>query len=188
MAVGLGGVITKAAQNINANLFGGADRWGAPQRVRTVRGVMSMPRHCTCRYQVWWLMPPTIISTSRRWMFRQGRSSPSCLAHSSMQPGDLPMARPGRHGRGRWSARRHNCYRPTHSSPLGWSSSRKGVGLRDLADVVANLSRAGIVRCPYMMPPAQRVSPTHWSMPYLSGISMSVWKAASPPWRMVLMT
>jgi hypothetical protein len=39
-----------------------------------------------------------------------------------------------------------------------------------------------------MMPPAQIVSPTHWSTPYFSGMSMSVWNASSPPWRIVQMT
>ena len=36
--------------------------------------------------------------------------------------------------------------------------------------------------------PAQIVSPTHWSMPYLSGMSMSSWKASRPPWRIMQMT
>ena len=31
-----------------------------------------------------------------------------------------------------------------------------------------------MLRWPYMMPPAQSVSPTHWSTPYFSGMSMSV--------------
>ena len=45
-----------------------------------------------------------------------------------------------------------------------------------------------MLRWPYMMPPAQSVSPTHWSTPYFSGMSMSSWKASSPPMRVVLMT
>ena len=42
-------------------------------------------------------------------------------------------------------------------------------------------SNAGIPRCPYMMPPMQRVSPTHWSIPYFNGISTSVAKASNMP-------
>src|ERR1700753_1239076 len=37
------------------------------------------------------------------------------------------------------------------------------------------------------MPPAQMVSPTHWSTPYFSGIEISVAKASSPPTRTQLM-
>ena len=43
-------------------------------------------------------------------------------------------------------------------------------------------------RWPYMMPPAHSVSPTHWSTPYFSGMSMSCAKASSPPMRVQLTT
>ncbi len=42
--------------------------------------------------------------------------------------------------------------------------------------------------CPYRMPPAQIVSPTHWSTPYFKGIEMSVAKASTPPIRTVFIT
>ena len=45
-----------------------------------------------------------------------------------------------------------------------------------------------MVRWPYMMPPAQIVSPTHWSTPYFSGMLDVVAKASSPPMRTQLMT
>ena len=45
-----------------------------------------------------------------------------------------------------------------------------------------------MARWAYMMPPAQMVSPTHWSTPYLSGMSMSLVKASSPPMRTEHMT
>ena len=45
-----------------------------------------------------------------------------------------------------------------------------------------------MLRWPYRMPPAQMVSPTHWSTPYFSGISMSLAKALKPPMRTQLMT
>ena len=51
-----------------------------------------------------------------------------------------------------------------------------------------DMLRLCMVRCPYMIPPAHRVSPTHWSTPYLSGMSMSSWKASRRPWRMVEIT
>ena len=43
-------------------------------------------------------------------------------------------------------------------------------------------------RWPYMMPPAQMVSPTHWSTPYFSGMRMSSAKASSPPMRTQFIT
>ncbi len=43
-------------------------------------------------------------------------------------------------------------------------------------------------RWPYMMPPAQMVSPTHWSTPYFSGMAMSSAKASSPPMRTQFIT
>ena len=51
-----------------------------------------------------------------------------------------------------------------------------------------NASTCGMFRCAYIIPPAQIVSPTHWSMPYLSGTSMSVWNASSPPMGVQLIT
>src|SRR5665213_559489 len=43
-------------------------------------------------------------------------------------------------------------------------------------------------RWAYMIPPAHRVSPTHWSIPYLRGMSMSVAKASRPPIRVTTKT
>ena len=43
-------------------------------------------------------------------------------------------------------------------------------------------------RWPYRMPPAQSVSPTHWSTPYFSGMATSSSNASSPPIRVQLIT
>ena len=57
MAVGFGGVVAEAAQHVDADFLGRADSAGAASKSSSSRGIMSMPRHCTWRYQVWWLMP-----------------------------------------------------------------------------------------------------------------------------------
>ena len=134
-----------------------------------------MPRHCALMNHVWWLIPAATTSTSRRCdvllraairsflacpVLDAARDLPVRALHAVAQADRLDaavvVAGPGVH--------RHR---------VGVVQEQR-IGLGDLADVPAEVEQRGMSRWAYMIPPAQIVSPTHWSTPYFSGMSMSV--------------